>query len=308
MLVHFGTDLIEPEWEAADVCIGTFDGVHLGHQQVIKTAVEKARAGEKACVLVTFDRHPAAVLAPHKKPPAVATLSQNLAVFEHCQVPVCVVLHFDQALANVTADEFLTDLLVGKLRTNEVVVGHDFAMGKGRKGTGDWLSNRIATTIVPPFEIDGKRVSSSEVRRSVSQGDLENARKLLGRPFAVQGVVVPGQKLGRQLGFPTINLARSSHLVDPGNGIYAGMCATPSGLFQAAISVGVRPAVGGGPRTIEAFLLDYPGGDLYGHAVELRFHQRLREERDFPSVETLKDQMAKDVEEAARVLRAETVR
>lgn len=307
MLVHFGTDLLEPEWGSADVCIGTFDGVHLGHQQVVRTAVDKARAAEKVCALVTFDRHPAAVLAPHKKPPAVATLDQNLAMFASLGVPVSIVLHFDEHLASVTASQFLSDILIGKLRANEVVVGHDFAMGKGREGDTKWLAERIATTVVPPFELDGKRVSSTEVRKSVINGDVEAARRLLGRPFSIEGVVVAGQRLGRTIGFPTINIARSSGLVDPADGIYAGVCRTPFGRYKAAVSRGVRPAVQGQSRTLEAYLIDYPGDPLYGCSVELELHARLREERDFPDLDALKDQIALDVEEAARRLSAETL-
>jgi riboflavin kinase/FMN adenylyltransferase len=306
MVVHFGIDLFEPEWAAADVCIGTFDGVHLGHQQVVRTAVQKARAAEKACVLVTFDRHPAAVLAPHKKPPAVATLDQNLRVFRSLGVPVSIVLHFDEALASVTAQKFLEEILIAKLRADEVVIGHDFAMGKGREGDTKWLADRIATTVVPPFELSGQRVSSTSVRYAIAEGDVVTARSLLGRPFAIQGVVVPGQKLGRQLGFPTINIARSSHLVDPANGIYAGWCRTEVGDFAAAASIGVRPAVGAGPRTTEAYLIDFPGNELYGSAVELYLLDRLRDEQHFESLERLKDQIELDVQEAARVLSEET--
>ncbi len=306
MLVHFGTDLIDAEWESADVCVGTFDGVHLGHQEVISTAVRKAQAAERPCVLVTFDRHPATVLAPHKKPPAVATLEQNLAVFRSLGVPVCVVLHFDEALASVTAQRFLDEILVGKLRATEAVVGHDFAMGKGREGTTEWLTQHIQTTVVPAFQLGGRRVSSSEVRRAVSEGDVETAALLLGRPFAIQGVVVSGQKLGRQLGFPTINLARSADQVSPADGIYAAFCRTPFGAFKAAVSHGVRPAVHGTKRTLEAYLLDYPGDSLYGRTVELCLHHRLREELNFASLEELRAQIAKDVEQVARVPMPET--
>ncbi len=306
MLVHFGTDLIDAEWDSADVCVGTFDGVHLGHQEVISTAVRKARDAERPCVLVTFDRHPAAVLAPHKKPPAVATLEQNLAVFRSLGVPVCVVLHFDEQLASVTAQRFLDEILVGRLKATEAVVGHDFAMGKGREGTAEWLSARIQTTIVPAFQVGGRRVSSSEIRKAVSEGDVVTAALLLGRPFAVQGVVVPGHKLGRQLGFPTINLARSADQVTLGDGIYAAMCRTSLGAFKAAVSQGVRPAVEGTQRTLEAYLIDFPGTSLYGQSVELFLHRRLREERGFASLDELKAQIASDVEQVARVPMQET--
>lgn len=306
MLVHFGTDLLQAEWESADVCIGTFDGVHLGHQEVIRTAVKGAQAAERPCVLVTFDRHPAAVLAPSKKPPAVAALEQNLEVFRSLGVPVCVVLHFDELLASVSAQDFLDGILVGKLRATEVVVGHDFAMGRGREGTTEWLSSRIQTTVVPPFELGGRRVSSTEVRRAVAAGEMETAATLLGRPFAVPGVVVPGQKLGRELGFPTINIARSTEQVEPASGIYAGSCETLYGRFRAAVSFGVRPAVAGTTKTLEAYLLEYPGNPLYGTNVELSLVSKLRDEQNFDTLESLRAQIAKDVERVAGMPMPET--
>jgi riboflavin kinase/FMN adenylyltransferase len=306
MLVHFGPDLIEAEWDSADVCIGTFDGVHLGHQEVVSTAVRKARAAQRPCVLVTFDRHPAAVLAPARKPPAVATLAQNLAMFERLGVPVCLVLHFDRSLSNVTAQQFLDEILVGKLRAAEVVVGHDFAMGKGREGTPEWLGQRIQTTVVPPFEIEGRRVSSTEVRRSVAEGDVETAARLLGRHFAVQGVVVPGMRLGRKLGFPTANIARSTEQVAPKFGVYAGVCRVAGSSYRAAVNYGTRPAVGGSASTLEAHLLDYAGSELYGQAVELSLVRRLRDEQDFPDLESLSRQIGLDVAEVARVPIPET--
>lgn len=306
MLLHFGTDLLRAEWSAADVCIGTFDGVHLGHQEVIRTAVHRARAAERPCLLVTFDRHPAAVLAPHKKPPAVATLDQNLSVFRSLGVPVCVVLHFDERLASVTAQAFLDELLIDKLRAVEVVVGHDFAMGRGREGDTAWLASRIQTTVVPAFEVGGRRVSSSEVRRAVASGEMETATALLGRPFAIQGVVVAGQRLGRELGFPTINIARSGDQVEPATGIYAGACKTAHGTFRAAVSYGVRPAVAGSAKTLEAYLLDYPGESLYGTTVELGLVSMLREEQNFDTLELLKAQIARDVERVAGMPMPET--
>ena len=257
--------------------------------------------------MVTFDRHPAAVLAPHKKPPSIATLSQNLAVFSSIGVPVCIVLHFDEALASVSAQRFLDEILVGRLRAKEVVVGHDFAMGKGREGTPQWLEQRIETTVVPAFQIAGKRVSSTDIRAAIVNGDVEAASLLLGRQFAIEGVVVQGQRLGRKLGFPTVNLARSADQVSPAEGIYAALCRTSRGVFKAAASFGTRPAVHGKDRTLEAHLLDYPGDSLYGEAVELLLYKRLRDERDFGDVEQLKAQIAKDVLEVAKMPMCETI-
>ena len=305
-MIHFGTDLLKAEWGSAIVCVGTFDGVHLGHQKVICTAVEKARATEQPCVLLTFDRHPAATLAPDRKPPAVATLDQNLAVFEKLGVSVCVVLAFDRQFSLVTASEFLEETLVACLKASEVVVGHDFAMGRGREGSTKWLAARIETTVVPPFQLDGRRVSSSEVRAAIADGHVERAGVLLGRPFAVSGVVVSGQRLGHELGYPTINIARSDDQVTPGDGIYAGMCRTGLGEFKAAVSVGLRPAVESDERTIEAYLLDYPGDEIYGQSVELLFHTRLRDQMHFEDLDALKSQIKADVERVATMPIVET--
>lgn len=298
MLTVVGTDSLQPEWPASTVCIGVFDGVHLGHQELIRRAVADARANERPAVVVTFDRHPAAVLAPDRVPASVATLDQNLEVFESLGASVGLVLPFDERLAATSAQTFLDSVLVGTLRAARLVVGHDFALGHGREGTPEWLAARIPTDVVAPFELDGARVSSTEVRASVARGDVTTSARLLGRPYVLEGVVVPGQRLGRTIGFPTVNLARPGRQSVPADGVYAGFAQTRSGGFRAAIGVGTRPAVGGGPRTVEAHLLDYPGGDLYGTTVRLAFLRWLRGEQAFDGLDGLRSQMALDVEEA----------
>lgn len=301
MQVHFGVDMLEPEWSGAVLCIGTFDGVHLGHQAVIRRAVEVAASEGLPAVLLTFDRHPAHVLAPDRCPKAVASLDENLTQFSRIGVQVALVLAFTRELSQTTADEFFQRVMVDHVRAKKIVVGHDFAFGKGRKGTPEWLAERIETEVVPPFMLEGNRVSSSAVRSEVAEGRVEHAGVLLGRPFAIAGVVVSGQRLGRELGYPTINLARSFDQVTPADGVYVGECETPHGTYRAAVSIGMRPAVSGTHRTIEAYLLDYPGNDLYGKGVVLSLLRRLREERNFDSLEALKAQIALDVAEAALV-------
>ena len=296
MQVHFGVEPMHPEWPASVVCIGTFDGVHLGHQEVIRQAVKLAAERELPCVVVTFDRHPAATLAPERKPPALASLEENLAEFDELGTAATVILSFNHALSETSADDFLNNILVGVLKASCLVVGHDFALGKGREGTGEWLSRQIETVIVPPVELNGIRVSSSDVRRAVLSGNVAVARNLLGRPFSLHGVVVGGQKLGRDLGYPTVNLARSFDQALPTDGVYAGACRTAFGTFRAAISIGIRPTVDdSGKRLIEAFLLDYTGQPLYGRDVTLRFWDRLRGQERYESVEALKAQIACDV-------------
>lgn len=297
MQVHFGIELLKAEWFSAVACIGTFDGVHLGHQEVIRTAVSLAREHEAPCVLVTFDRHPAHVLAPDKCPKAIAALQTNLAQFEKLGVAAAVILPFDLELSQTSAEDFFNKVLIDTIHADYIVVGHDFAFGHKRQGTPEWLKERTSTTVVPPFEIEGRRVSSSEIRRAVIEGKIEEAGHLLGRPFEVPGIVVSGQRLGRELGYPTANLARSFDQVLPAHGIYGGVMRTPFGEFKAAVSIGIRPAVGGGEMTIEAYLLDYPGDSLYGASVNLLLTHRIREERNFDSLEALKAQIGADVEQ-----------
>ncbi len=302
MIVHFGTDLLKPEWVSATVCIGVFDGVHLGHQELIRSAVEQAQSREEPCVLVTFDRHPAWVLAPDRIPPAVATLSQNLDGFASLGVAVAVVIPFDQRTASTSASEFLDYTLKGQLRASNLVVGHDFALGKGREGTAEWLAARIRTSVVPPFEIEEHRVSSSTVRKLVADGEVARASRFLGRAFELRGIVTPGAKVGRQLGFPTVNLSLSAHQLVPSDGVYAGHCRTRLGTYAAAASIGNRPTVGGSSRTIEAYLIDYPGTEIYGTVVDLSFYERLRGQVKFPDRNALIEQMRIDVQQAVEIL------
>lgn len=297
MIVHFGCDQLDAGWDGATVCIGVFDGVHRGHQEVIRTAVKVAESHEEPCVLVTFDRHPASIVAPERVPLPLASLAQNLDRFAQLGVAVTVVLPFDESTASTPAADFLEHVLKERLKARRLVVGHDFALGKDREGTGEWLSAHIETQIVPAFEHGGHRVSSSEIRRLVQSGSVERAASFLGRAFSIRGVVVSGQKLGRSLGYPTVNLACSSKQCLPVDGVYGGWCDTSEGKFAAAAAIGFRPTVGGSHRTIEAFLLDYQGKSLYGSCVELGFAFRIRDEMAFEEIEQLKSAMAEDVEE-----------
>lgn len=302
MLVHFGVETLHAEWKESVVCIGVFDGVHLGHREVIRGAVQMARERECPSIVVTFDRHPAAILAPDRCPAQIATLDQDLQEMEALGVAVVVVLPFDLALSQTSAADFLAGILKGSLRAEHLIIGHDFAFGHDREGTPEWLRERIDTTVVPPFELNGVRVSSSQIRRLVVEGKVSQVSALLGRPFAFEGVVVGGQKLGRTLGYPTLNLVRSANQVLPADGIYAGRCLISMGAYEAAVSIGLRPAVGGGPRTIEAHLLDYPGDSLYGSAVTLELVARIRAELPFENLDSLKSQIERDVVEARRLL------
>ncbi|HEY0867431.1 MAG TPA: bifunctional riboflavin kinase/FAD synthetase [Fimbriimonas sp.] len=304
MQVHFGFEELRPEWESAVGCIGTFDGVHLGHAEVISRAVAKAREAEQPCVLVTFDRHPAAVLAPSRCPKLVAPLQENLKRFEALGVSATVVLPFNAWLSRMSASTFLEDILRKAVRADRLVVGHDFAMGNGREGNTEWLSQRIETVVVPPFQVESHRVSSSAIRAMVEAGDVAHAARLLGRPFTISGVVVRGDKLGAKLGYPTANLARSFDQVVPADGVYSGTFVCAKGTFKTAASIGTRPTVDGQDRRFEAYLLDYPGDTIYGYSADLLLHERLRGQEKFASLEGLIEQMALDVDRVRTLLAA----
>lgn len=297
MTTYFGTDLVSAEWSGSVACIGTFDGLHLGHRHLLAQARTYGSERGLPVTVVTFDRHPAATLRPEACPPAINTLDQNLKLIADCGVALTLVLPFDKRLAETSADVFFKSVLRESIRAEAVFVGHDFAFGKGREGDTAWLKERIDTHVIPPFSAHGGRVSSSEVRERIASGDVDHAAKLLDRPFCLHGVVASGNKIGRTIGFPTLNLARSSNQIVPANGVYAGRCQVKGQRYAAAINVGVRPTIAGQERRIEAHLLHYPGGDLYGEPMSLEFLQRVRGEKKFSGVDELKAQIGRDVEE-----------
>lgn len=303
MQVHFGVELLRPEWQKAVVCIGTFDGVHLGHQHVIAAALQKARTEEIPLIVVTFDRHPMAVLNPSKAPKAIASLKMNQERLQAAGVGLTIILPFNAWLSRMSAEEFFTSVLLEKLHAACLVVGHDFAFGNGREGNAEWLKERIETVVVPPFEIKGVRVSSSAVRELIAAGDTERAHEYLGKGFEIQGFVEHGQKLGRELGFPTANIARSFDQVMPKDGIYAAWFFVDGGTkYGAAVNIGMRPAVNGQSRTIEAHLLDFDGSSLYGKHVRLRLEHYLHPEIKYDSLDSLKQGIARDVEAIRTIL------
>jgi len=295
MIVEFGILDRHSDWPGCVVCLGTFDGVHLGHQHLLRETVDRARALRLPAVAVTFDRHPVAILQPDREPLHLMTLDQKLRAFEPSGLDLVVVLGFSHELARMSAQAFWEKLIVGSLGAHQAVIGHDFVFGHERQGTGEWLAERMPTVVVPPLIVDGQRVSSRLIRQAIAEGEVAQAARWLGRDWVMRGAVVTGKQLGRTLGYPTANVQPSEKSCVPAHGIYGGWCDTPSGRYLAAISIGTRPTVAGEGRTVEAFLLDYPGTNLYGKVVELGFQYRIRSEERFDSLEALIEQMEKDV-------------
>lgn len=284
------------------VTIGVFDGVHLGHQEVIRRGVAEARAAGLPAVVLTFDRHPLELLRPEQAPDLLSSLCQRLRIFESLEVDITVILPFDPPLAQLTHEEFYRQVLKEALHAEKVVVGHDFGFGRGRSGSAEWLATQLPTTIVQPVTANGERISSSAIRARIAEGDVEDAAQRLGRWYAVEGVVVPGNQLGSRLEMPTANLALVERYVIPAEGVYAGWARLGSQLYEAAISVGERPSIPGTGFAIEAHLIGYEGEALYGRAIELEFVRLVRSQERFDDLEILAMKMKEDVEKVHAVL------
>ena len=289
------TRLPDVEPRPRRVAVGTFDGVHLGHREVI--------AG--ADTVVTFDPHPVAVVSPGAAPRLLTNFDRKAELIASLGVQELVVVPFDVDFAARTAQQFLDDVLVGALGATHVSVGENFRFGHKAQGDTDLLraDTRFETRIVELLEVDGEVVSSSHIRGLVLGGAVEYAGHLLGDPFALRGEVAHGDKRGRELGYPTANIVPDAAFVTPGHGVYAAMARVASRdiIRATAVSIGVRPTfVTGRGELVEAYLLDFDG-DIYGETLELAFRKRLRGEKRFESVDALIDQMALDVD-AARAI------
>ena len=277
------------------VTIGAYDGVHRGHQFVIGELRRLATEGGLDSVVLTFDRHPAAVVRPESAPKLLTDLEQKLELLAATGVDHTVVLHFDEARSQEEPEDFVAEVLVGSMRARVVVVGEDFHFGRRRRGNVELLRTMGASL---GFEVAHLPLlpgaSSTEVRRLLAAGDVAGAAELLGRPHEVRGVVEKGDQRGRELGFPTANVAVPADILMPSPGIYAGWY---GGEQAAAISVGRRPTFkdGGAPVVLEAYLLDF-AGDLYGQRGRVSFVSRLRDEERYDSIDELTGQMALDVE------------
>jgi riboflavin kinase/FMN adenylyltransferase len=283
------------------ITIGSFDGVHLAHQRLLRQVVEDA--GGAASVAVTFEPHPRCVLDPDRCPRLLTVFDEKVALLEGLGISDLVVIPFDREFSKKTPAEFMA-WLESAMEVREVVVGHDFVFGSQRAGDAAWLREHGYRVVeVPKVEVDGRLVHSSAVRGLVGSGEVGAAAELLGRHYSVHGEVVEGHKRGRQLGFPTANLKVDPAKAVPGPAAYAGWARTPDGEHMAAISVGHQPTFGGTDLSIEAHLLDFDA-DLYGQDVEVRFVERLHPDIRFPSVEALVDQISQDVDDSRRILSA----
>lgn len=292
------------------LALGMFDGVHLGHQAVLTRTREAAAAAGGRHMVLTFDPHPQRVIAPPPEPILLTTIEERAELFAARQMDGAVVVRFDNALRQTSAERWL-EMLADVVAPGGVVVSSTYAFGRDRGGTLDLLRAggeqfEFSVTVVPPVHVAGTLVSSTLIRRLVRAGEVGEARIFLGRPYAVRGRVVEGERRGRTLGFPTANLAVHADKILPGRGIYAAWARLEGRTAPAAVSVGTRPTFGPGDLLVEAFLLDFEG-DLYGAEIELVFGSRLRDEKAFRTVPELIRQMEADVAQVRAVLAREGV-
>ena len=298
---------LQPGPRPVCAAIGVFDGVHLGHQRVLRqTLSEAARLGGLS-VVVTFDRHPDAVVAPASLPPLIYPPARNLEIIASLGIETAYVIRFDKEFSQVPGAQFVRALARGFQQIKSICVGDGFMFGAGRSGNVALLQELggelgFILHAVRDVELDGQSVSSTRIRDAVRAGDFILAGRMLGRPYALCGVVIKGGRFGRKLGFPTANLDVTG-LVTPPSGVYAAEARVGGAPYRAAVNIGHRPTVRSADRQlhVEAHLLDFDG-DIYGQSLELVFLKKLREEKQFARPDLLRAQIASDINQARDLL------
>ncbi len=302
--VTFGFPSTRPQGPA-HVSIGTYDGVHRGHQTILLPLVERARASRCASVLVTFEPNPRCVLDPDHCPQNLTTLDEKTWILEQLGLDQVIVIPFTPQVAAWSPASFMRRLMRG-VQVRHLTVGYDFAFGRDRRGDHAFLQRLAARhgfslSIAAALQRGGAPISSSRIRRLLLLGQVRAAAQMLGREYFVRSAVEHGAQVGQRMGYPTANLKITPNKLLPANGVYAVRVLLDTQAYPAALNVGFRPTFGGNTLTVEAYLLDYEG-DLYGRLLTVLFVQRLRGEKRFPSVAVLQQQIASDVESARRIL------
>jgi riboflavin kinase/FMN adenylyltransferase len=281
------------------LAIGFFDGVHLGHQQILRQTIADAHQHDSLALVLTFDRHPSVIVAPDKTPPLIYSLPQKLRAIGSLGAENILLIQFDKKFSEQTGEQFIRGLAQGLGKIHSICVGANFVFGHKRSGNVALLKKlgaelNFSVHGLSALSLDGQRVSSTRIREAIGAGNLDEAGQMLGRPYAISGNVVVGDKLGRQLGFPTANIDTTG-LALPPHGVYAALTQVDAQLYRVALNIGIRPTVAAGKQLrVEAHLLDFQG-ELYGRELEIEISEKLRDEKKFASPEELRQQIARDV-------------
>ncbi len=301
MRLFHGTDNAEIQRPTV-LTVGVFDGLHLGHQLIVRTVVERAHAVGAVPTVITFDPHPRSVLHPESSPPLLQTLDQKVEGFGVLGIEQTIVVRFTEEFSRIRAEDFLADVVKDRLQAREVYLGRGFAFGHNREGNIDLL-RRVGQDLdfvageVPEVRLRGQRVSSSKIRELLAGGRVNLARRMLGRPYGVEGRVIRGKERGHTLGFPTANLYPQNRVI-PANGVYVTGTLIDGQWRRSVTNVGTRPTFETVTEpSVETFVMNW-SGDLYGDVIRVRFLYRLRDEKKFDSLESLKAQVEKDVARA----------
>jgi riboflavin kinase/FMN adenylyltransferase len=308
-IVHSATEWKERFGEARKrtaVTIGNFDGVHVGHQRILSRVLERGTETGLLSAVLTFYPHPARVLRPEQAPSLIDTLPQRLAAIESLRIDAALVVQFDADLAKLSAEEFVKRFLVDAMRAQAVLIGGNFRFGHRQAGDATLLGELgkrwgFDVEIVPPVVEDGAVVSSTAIRKALREGNVAEARTMLGRPFALEGKIRTGTGQGRKLVVPTLNLETEQELL-PKNGVYATEAAFDGKSYRAATNLGIRPTFGGTRTTIESHLFDFSENLTNGN-LTVRFWARLRDERRFSGPSELREQVLRDIEQAEEYFR-----
>jgi riboflavin kinase/FMN adenylyltransferase len=285
----------------AVLTIGNFDGVHLGHREIFRRVVDRARELKGTAAVVTFEPHPLHMLAPEKAPLRLNTPAEKVRLLTASCIDLLVVLNFNQQLAEMSAEAFVRDLLVDKLGVKHLIIGYDYAFGRNREGNASFLEEKsreygFTLEVLEPVQVSQQVHSSTAIREILKDGRVADAVNVLGRNYTLDGVVVHGDGRGRKLGFPTANLSTEKELL-PCDGVYVVKVKWRDRYFDGVINIGHRPTFSGGETTLEIHLLDFQG-DLYAERLRIYFVDRLRGEQKFASVDALQEAVLQDIERA----------
>ena len=302
--VFRGNDKIE-NLKSPVLAIGNFDGIHLGHQKLLKKATELSLATGGNSVAFTFDPHPVKVLSPEKYLPLITPTEKKIKIMEELGISAVICADFNLDFANLHPRSFVKNILVDKIGARDVVVGFNYAFGKGKEGGTEFLRDMgkeygFRLHVVDPVKVGGVVVSSSKVREAIWGGNVKLASTLLGRPYDMEGVVVPGRKRGKGLGFPTANIETKGELF-PMSGVYAAIVMLNGKRLNAVANVGKHPTFPNDPFTVEAHIFDFDS-DIYGEEVDLLFIERIRDAMAFPTPDALVEQIKLDVQKAKEIL------
>lgn len=299
MNIFSTANALETKGKKVCLAIGFFDGVHLGHQQILRQTIADARQHSGIPVALTFDQHPNTVVAPDKAPPLIYSLPQKLRTLQFLGLDNILLIPFDKAFSGQSGEVFIRGLAEGFGKIHSICVGADFVFGHKRSGNVALLKQlggelNFSVHGLSAVSLDGQPVSSTRIREAIRTGNFDDASQMLGRPYAISGKVVIGDKIGRKLGFPTANLDATG-LVLPPTGVYAAVTKRKGKLYRVALNIGYRPTVASGKQLrVEAHLLDFRG-ELYNMELEIEIGEKLRDEKKFASPEELREQIAQDV-------------